>query len=59
MTQGLGGFLLKGGGCCYGCGASCRADAGPGFRFFLFCLQIIMEIKIFNSIQKQKYPKLL
>ena len=49
MTQEFGDFLLLlGGGC--GCGqfTSCRAGADPGFRCVLFCLQIIMKIKILN-----------
>ena len=51
MIQGFGGFLLV-----LGCGcdevAGCRAGAGPGFRFFIFCLHIIMKIKLLNSIKK-------
>ena len=43
-------LLLLGDGC--GEGAGCRAGAGPGFRFFLFYLQIIMKIQIRNSIKK-------
>ena len=31
VTQGFGGFLLLGDGCCCGCGVGCRVDAGPGF----------------------------
>ena len=54
MTQGFSSFLLLlDGGC--GEGAGCRAGAGPGFRCVLFCLQIIMKIKILNSI-KTKVP---
>ena len=49
MTQAFGGFLLLGGACGCGEGAGCRAGAGPGFRFFLFCLQIIMGIKILTQ----------
>ena len=56
MSQGFGGFLLLGGGCGSGEGVGCRAGAGPGFRCVLFCLQIIMKIKVLNSI---KIPKLL
>ena len=49
MTQGFGGFLLLlGGDSGCGEGAGCRAGGGPGFRFFFFCLQIIMKIKILN-----------
>ena len=47
-------LLLDGGGGC-GEGGGYRAGAGPGFRFFLFRLQIIMEIKILNST-KTKGP---
>ena len=48
MTKGFCGFLiLLGGGC--GERAGCRAGAGPGFRCVLFCLQIMMKIKILNS----------
>ena len=36
-------------------GAGCRTGAGPGFVIFLFCLHIIMKIKILKS----KCPKLL
>ena len=32
-----------------GCAAGCREGAGPGFRFVLFCLQIMMKIEILNS----------
>ena len=54
MTHGFDGFLLRlGGGCGCGEGAGCRAGAGPGLKFFLFCLQIIMEIKILNSIKNK------
>ena len=50
MTQGFHPLLGDGWGC--GKGVDCRAGAGPGFRFFLFCLQqIILKIKIFNSIK--------
>ena len=54
MTQWFSGFLflLGGDGGC-GEGAGCRAGTGPGFRFFI--LQIIMKIKILNSI-KTKGP---
>ena len=51
MTQGFGGFLLLGARWGCGCGAGCRAGAGPGFRGVLFCLQIMMKIKILNSIK--------
>ena len=51
-TQEVGDFvLLLGIGC--GEGAGCRAGAGPGFRFFLFCLQIIIKIEILNSIKNK------
>ena len=57
MIQGFGGFLLLlDGGCCCACGAGCRAGGGPRFRYVLFCLQIMMKIKILNSI-KTKIPK--
>ena len=50
MTLGCGVFLLpQGGGC--GEGAGCRADADPRFRFFLFCLQIIIKMITLNSIK--------
>ena len=56
MTQGFGSFLfLVDGGWGCGEGAGCRVGASPGFRFFFFCLQIIMKIKILNSI-KTKGP---
>ena len=32
--------------CCYGCGAGSKAGGGPGFGCVLFCLQIMMKIKI-------------
>ena len=58
MTQSMGqrysGFLLLlggGGGC--GEGADCLADAGPGFKFFPFCLLITIKIKIFNSMKNK------
>ena len=55
MTQGFGGFLLLlGGGFGCGEGAGCRAGGGPGFRCVLFCLQIIMKIKILNSIKTKE-----
>ena len=55
MTQGFVGFLLLlGAG--RGCGAGCRAGAGPGFRYVLLCRQMMMKIKILNSI-KNKVPK--
>ena len=43
----------------YGCGcevAGCMTGADAGFRLFLFCLQIIMKIKIFNSIENKSTP---
>ena len=52
MNQEFGGFiLLLGAGSDYDCGAGCRAGAGPGLGFVLFCLQIMMKIKILNSLQ--------
>ena len=54
MTQGFGGFtllLIGGCGCCEGAG--CMTGAVPRFRFFLFCLQITMKIKILNSIKNK------
>ena len=52
MTKGFGGFLLLlGGGCGCSEGAGCRAGAGPWFRFFIFCLQIMMKSKILNSLK--------
>ena len=52
MTKGLGGFLLLlGAGLGCGCPAGCMAGACPGFRCILFCLQIMMKIKILNSIK--------
>ena len=51
MNQGCGAFLLILG-CGCGEGADYRSGAGPGFRFFYFCLQKnIMNIKILNSIK--------
>ena len=49
MTQGFGFLRLLGGR--WGEGAGFRAPAAPGFRCHLFCLQIIMKNKIFNSIK--------
>ena len=46
MTQGFGGFLLL-----LGCGWGCGEGVCSGFRFFPFCLQVIMKIKILNSIK--------
>ena len=59
MTQEFCGFLLLmigGGGS--ECGASCMAGAGPGFRFFFFCLHITMKIKILNSIKTKEVERL-
>ena len=56
MTQGFLGFLLPlgaGCGCCYGAGNG--AVAGPGLKYVLLCLQIMMKIKILNSL-KTKVP---
>ena len=56
MAQGFGGFfLLLGGGCGRCEGTGFRTGTGPGFRCVLFCLQIMMKIKILNSI-KTKIP---
>ena len=57
MSQKFGSFLLLLGGSS-GCdeGAGCTVGAGPGFRCVLFCMQIIMKIKILNSI---KYKSIL
>ena len=58
MTQGFGGFILLLGSCWgYGCGAGYMAGASLGYRCVLFCLQIMMKIKILNS--RKKYPKLM
>ena len=60
MTKEFGGFLiLLGADWDCGCGAGCRAGASPGFKCVLYCLQIMMKIKILNSIEIHKYPKLL
>ena len=59
MTFGFGGFFplqVAAWGC--GCGG-CRVGGGSGFRCVLLCLQIMMKLKILNSIKKLKYPKLL
>ena len=45
MTQGLVGFLLF-----LGAGWGCGSGASPAFRCVLFCLQIMMKIKILRSI---------
>ena len=52
MTQRICHFLLLlgGGGDC-GEDTGCMVGAGPGFRFFLICLQITMNIKVLNSIK--------
>ena len=48
MTQGFSGFLLLlGAGC--GCCGGCMADGDAGFTCVLFCLSIMMQIKILNS----------
>ena len=50
MAQGLGGFLLLlGPGWC--CDGGYREVGGVGFRCVLFCLPIMMQIKIRNSIK--------
>ena len=52
MTQGLGDFHLRiGGGQGCGEGAGCMVGCGPGLRRVLFCMQIIVKIKKFNSIK--------
>ena len=44
MTWGFGGFLLLlGGSCSCGEGAGFREGAGPGSKFFIFCLQIEIQ----------------
>ena len=56
MTQGFGGFLLllgAGWGCC--CGADCRAGGDPGFKCVL-SQQIMMKIKMLNSIKTKSIP---
>ena len=55
MAQGFDGFLLLlGAG--WGCGVGCRAGDGAWFKCGLLCRPINMQIKILNSIKKQKYP---
>ena len=59
MTQEFVDFhLLLGAGWGWGCGcsAACWAGAGPRFRCVFLCLQIIMKLKILNSI-KTGIPK--
>ena len=43
-------LLLGGGGC--GEGVGCKAGTGPGFKVFLFHLQIIMKFKIYFKQDK-------
>ena len=58
-NQGFTGFLfLLGTGWGCGCGRGCRAGVRPGFDFVPLYLQILIKIKILNSI-KTKYPKLM
>ena len=60
MTRGLVAFLTWGQAGAVAVVAGCRANAGPGFRCVLLCLQIIMKIKILNQfLKKQKYLKLM
>ena len=38
-----------------GCGADSMAGAGPRFSCVLFCLQIMMKVKILNSIKTKNF----